>query len=560
MTLRAALRFLTALLLVALATFVCTREFTALRTIDASSRSVVVSDFARGLLVERRVIAKSALDASLGERVPEGVIRVFDETVSSGVLIRRPKSVFEFALLPGVDGIEAHLDGRSETFTPDDLRALSLYDKAKSWAALGTIGFDTVGFYAVVAERMHADVRDVMRDVTLRRVRFQRIARVPDGSKVTSEPTPENLREGSILAARYLARNLRDDGMFHYIVRPADGHTGLSNSVPRHAGAAWFLAEIAAETRAPSFVDAARKAADAIRSQLTARCGSESCVAERHVADLGSNALTLLAYTRLVASGLDESFRPELESIVRFIHGMVRSDGEFDHYFDLELGRNSDLHRPFYTSEAALALARAYEVTHDRRDIELAKAALTSITGGSWSFYGSKHYFAEEHWTCQALEALWTEAPDERALAFCEDYARWLRDLQYREGETAFDAAGAYGALSLFPPRVSAAAGRTEGILSVLSVLERTGASEARIAPVRAQVERSLGLILRHQFRPGPMYLFASPERVLGGIPTSEADLDVRIDAPQHAGMAMLRYIRVSESTSRGHTHASPHQ
>jgi hypothetical protein len=56
-------------------------------------------------------------------------------------------------------------------------------------------------------------------------------------------------------------------------------------------------------------------------------------------------------------------------------------------------------------------------------------------------------------------------------------------------------------------------------------------------------MRRSLALLLRRQFRPGPAHLFADPGAVYGAMPGSEVDWDLRIDFAQHAGSAMLRWL-----------------
>ena len=53
----------------------------------------------------------------------------------------------------------------------------------------------------------------------------------------------------------------------------------------------------------------------------------------------------------------------------------------------------------------------------------------------------------------------------------------------------------------------------------------------------------SLALLLRHQLRPGPRYLFAAPEAVEGAMPGSEVDWQLRIDYAQHTGSALIRWL-----------------
>jgi hypothetical protein len=64
---------------------------------------------------------------------------------------------------------------------------------------------------------------------------------------------------------------------------------------------------------------------------------------------------------------------------------------------------------------------------------------------------------------------------------------------------------------------------------------------EARSLEV--QLRRSLALLIRRQLRPGPVELFSDPGAVYGAMPSSEVDLEVRIDYAQHAGSAMASWL-----------------
>jgi hypothetical protein len=55
---------------------------------------------------------------------------------------------------------------------------------------------------------------------------------------------------------------------------------------------------------------------------------------------------------------------------------------------------------------------------------------------------------------------------------------------------------------------------------------------------------------LRYQYSPGPSYLMPDPRALSGGVPGSPVDLHVRIDYPQHAGDAWLRYIELQSGAN----------
>ena len=79
-----------------------------------------------------------------------------------------------------------------------------------------------------------------------------------------------------------------------------------------------------------------------------------------------------------------------------------------------------------------------------------------------------------------------------------------------------------------------------------MEIARRTGQSAPEIAALDLQLRRSLALLVRKQFRPGPVHLFASKEAVRGAFPGSDADWQLRIDYAQHAGSAMIRWLEVT--------------
>ena len=97
------------------------------------------------------------------------------------------------------------------------------------------------------------------------------------------------LRDGAVAGGRYLLRHLYDDGRFGYEYTPAtdkDEAYGLDYSLPRHAGATYFLAQLFGATHDAAFRDGARRALDFLSSRQPDACGrpDRSCVANPDVA------------------------------------------------------------------------------------------------------------------------------------------------------------------------------------------------------------------------------------------------------------------------------------
>jgi hypothetical protein len=268
-------------------------------------------------------------------------------------------------------------------------------------------------------------------------------------------------------------------------------------------------------------------------------------VGDEPVVALGSSALALLAFTEIVDRKVDPGYRTIVTDMARFLRSQQRPDGEFMHDYDRRAGRPIDRQGLYYSSEATLALARAYPITQDPADLDAAVRGLRNLVGPAWSFFGDRYYFGEEHWTCQAIAALWAYAPDPKALDFCLRWQAFGRKIQQREGDSYFDADGAIGVSPVITPRLTPVASRSEAAVATLDVARRSGVSAEELAVLDAQLRRALALLVRQQFRPGLRHLFKSPADVHGAMPGSEVDWDLRIDYTQHAGSAMVRWLEV---------------
>jgi hypothetical protein len=86
---------------------------------------------------------------------------------------------------------------------------------------------------------------------------------------------------------------------------------------------------------------------------------------------------------------------------------------------------------------------------------------------------------------------------------------------------------------------------RAEAGLATLAAARRAreNTPPSEMAALDNEMRRSLAVLLRHQFRPGPRHLFADPAAVDGAMPASEVDWQLRIDFAQHTGSAWIRWL-----------------
>lgn len=269
--------------------------------------------------------------------------------------------------------------------------------------------------------------------------------------------------------------------------------------------------------------------------------------------DVGSAALTAVAATELLKSGELPWVREMLTGLTAFLRSMQRPDGELMHVYDLVAQRPVDVQLLYYSGEAAFALLNAHRVTKDPRDLEAAKRLMAHLTGDGWSFFGSRYYFGEEHWTCLAVGEAADRIDVTRGAEFCQRWAEFNRAVQYGPHQTPWPIAGTYGVGPVLLPRLTPVASRTEAAISIYEM--RRTAPHQRPA-LRKQIESGLSALLRFRWAPGPSYLFFSPKAAFGGMTGSPSDTVARNDFVQHAGSAMIRWARVLRDENRTEQHA----
>jgi hypothetical protein len=514
----------------------------------AHPRAVIASLWEKGDLIGRAVMARAGdSDAGLDpSRVAHpAATLVYESVIAEGPVIAWSDAALALSFVGGLDGVSATFEGRTEYITPDDLLARQAYDKQIELPSIGlSAGLDLPVMWALLSERLGASVHDLVERARIRRIRVVRsIPGGPPERRVTAGAlTDQDAVEAAIDAGRFLARGVDADGRFRYLVDAPTNRTLPGYDLPRHAGATYYLAQVAGQCGDSQLGLAALRAAGWMREHAMVACGAARCVGSGRVVDVGSTALAVLAYVEIARTKLDPAFAALVPALAEFLRAQQRADGDFMHEYDRDAERPIDVQLLYYTGEASLALSRAHGLLGDPRDLEAASRALGYLVGPGWSFFGSRYYYGEEHWTCQAMDDMWDRAPNLAALDFCLRWHAFGRRLQYAADDTPYDAEGAYGFGPLVVPHLTPAASRSEAAVATLEAARKAGVGAGVLAPLEAQIRKSLAMLIRHQFRPGPRHLFADPAAVEGAIPASEVDWELRIDFAQHAGDALLRW------------------
>jgi hypothetical protein len=536
---------------------------------EAHPRALIASVWQEGRLVERRVLgaadaqAGAKLDPAIAARLSPGATLVYESIVGEGPVLAWTEETLAVSFVAGRDGVAATWGDRTAYMTPDDLLARQAYDKGINVPGLQlTLGLDVPFVLAALAEHLGTTARDLFERGRFRRIRTVRTIRTPAGAPaplpaaVTPEAlTNDSVRDSAIAGGRFLARGVDGDGRFRYLVDATSNRTLPGYDWPRHAGATYFLAQIAALSGDSGVSWAALRAASLLRDHAMVACGEHRCIGDEAVVDVGSTALAVLAFVEIAKSDLDRGYALLVPELAAFLRSQQRPDGELMHLYDRASQRPIDTQLLYYSGEAAFALSRAHSLLGDARDLDAASRVVAYLIGGAWRFFGSRYYWGEEHWTCQAMDDLWDRAPNRAALQFCLDWHAFGRKLQYRQGDSPFDADGAYGFGPLLTPRLTPVGSRSEAGLATLDAARRAGVAEADIRNLDEQMRRSLALLIRHQIRAesADAHLLADPGRVDGGMPGSEVDWQLRIDYAQHAGSAMVRWLGLLQPQPQPH-------
>jgi hypothetical protein len=537
MTPRTLARIAAAYLAIAITVFLAVRSHVSLAPL--ADGPVVESWWKDGKLYARRV--KKPGEPVTGFRSGETIVE--EQVVAEAPL---SKALLMFSLVPGRDGLRAELGGKTVYVTVDDLLSQQAYDHGTQFfdANLG-IGTAPSTLWAIIGSYLETKPEEAQRSAKLTRVRFERrVVDVAPAPRIApSDVTPALVNEAIRDAAGYLARAVDASGRFRYVVNaPTNTELEAGYSWPRHAGATYFLAQAAALHADPFIRQSALRTASKMRDETMVDCGENRCIATDDEADIGSSALGLLAFTEMMR--IDPSYRAAITELAKFLRSQQRADGEMMHLYRRSTKRPVDVQLLYYTGEAALALARAHTITNDPADLEASKRALAYLVGRGWSFFGSRYFWSEEHWTCQAMADLWERAPSEDAFAFCLRWHQYQRAVQHDGTDSPFDADGAFGFGPILSPRLTPASSRGEAAGATLEVARKLGHADA--AALDDELRRAIAFVLREQFRPGPVHLFAAPEAARGAMPGSHVDWQLRIDYEQHAGSMMIRWLSLA--------------
>lgn len=482
---------------------------------------LVAATLEKGRIVQKASSQANDLDsaiAALGLRSqPEAEALYLDVGLESGRLV---------APLLGTPGVALLYPAESGLVVKDRvIGSLELWRKRAitSWAPLPSLRLPGIG------------LRNFQREGPIGQVRLRSWLATPEGVspiRQTWAAPPEHsadaLRDAALAGARFIAANQGEDGRYAYTVSGPDGAYDKGYNYPRHAGATWFLARVARRTQDPEVARAALVGLRYLGEHSKFLDDGRAHVLDPARSDgrawVGTTALALLAAIELGAEPeLQQGYARQVASAVD-AQGLVRGDMVQKTGLWMENKRVS-----YAQGQGMLALAAATRAGMPGMREALERSA-EFVEGGYWPISGGGRLFTlDEHWACLASLATTEALGHEVGLELCESYLDMNRVMR----------APLQGALL---PVVGAEAGLAEAVVA-RAELDRRGFGETPSDQGSYWTRWALEFgpaFLANLYQPADAPLLGQPERLIGGFRDRPWVLDVRVDAVQHIGCALL--------------------
>jgi hypothetical protein len=471
--------------------------------------------------------ARAALDADAAARVDvvEAVIGRSEQAVE--VADARP--LIDNAQR-GIVGLSiAASDGRRLHAGPTEMIAENTsFDRVvERWLENGELHDAAI---ATVDARLFAATQFL---VDIHTGQVQRITRGNDVVELTSVngETTEQLSEGM---AGWLFNQLDASGRLAYEYWPSRGEASSENNMIRQWMGTLAMTRVAVERGDETLLRrSARNVAFNLDDSYTVENGLGAIADPDGDVKLGAVALAALAISQHPDR---ERFAEQEAARRRPVDHLWQADGSF-RTFLVPADRNDN--QNFYPGEALLLWASTLE---DEADPDLLRRFMLSFEFyRDWHREGPNPAFVP--WHTMAYEKVWRVTQDERLRDFVFEMNDWLVGIQQWDAAPYPDMAGRFydpDRPEYGPPHASSDGVYMEGLIAAYRLAEAVG-DERRADAYRVALVRGLRHLMQLQFVDEvDLFYISRPERVAGGIRTTEYDNRIRVDNVQHGLMAVL--------------------
>lgn len=383
-------------------------------------------------------------------------------------------------------------------------------------------------------------------------------------SNLIATPSPAEILDATKLGGDYLVKILQENNKWLYEGDLGYDRYKTSYNQLRHAGTVYSLYQLYRATGVEKYKEAADRGWLWVLTQIEREedRGGADCafLVEKsnktikgkkktvYTVKLGGTGLALIA----LAERLQVNSTPEdLELARQFANHILRSqhkDGSFDSYWPFKGQPAKRIRSIYYPGEAMLGLLRLYKIAPDQRYLEAAKAGVSYFINERFKLLGMRLSVPPDAWLMLALNELHGFSPEKIYADYCETLTDSMKNDQLdRAWETFYpDYDGGYFP---FPPAVTPAGARMEGITACYQTLERVGRDNRDIRELLARAAR---FQIERVIRPEFAHLYPNPGRALGAFRHSPVANMIRIDYNQHNISGLLIAAKILERSPAG--------
>jgi hypothetical protein len=363
-----------------------------------------------------------------------------------------------------------------------------------------------------------------------------------------------SLSQAGGAGADYLARSVRSNGRFKYLVDPVSGRSEPGYNLLRHAGA---LLALGVWTRTSPSAEASRaisRSADYLLERVRkVGPGGLPCLVSKGRAKLGGSALLLLALLEPAAAPRSDFDRDLGEGLADYLISQQDRSGAFRSVRRLDGGARASFDSSYYPGQAVLALLRFHEAAASPRHLRAALAGAHHLVASEPR--PLPQVDAADHWLIMALDEAhrFENRPEfaARALAGGERILRLV--LTSAAGEDRHVLDPDYGC--------GPAATRGEALAAAARLARRIG-ERAVASRFQQGLSGITAFCLEHQWRQGEAP-HGEASACRGGFSRSRTDRRIRIDTVQHSILAIHGLVELlatpDSSPSAGQQGHDPH-
>lgn len=358
---------------------------------------------------------------------------------------------------------------------------------------------------------------------------------------------PDVLLSRVVYAAEHLASIVGPDGRIRYRFDPGLGQEKRGQNMLRHAGSTYSLLQAYARTGHMPWKESAERA---IRYMLSKSASDERTgpfgggkgrylVEGSHI-KLGGAGLALVALAEWQSVTGDRSHEPVAREFATYLLSQQQRSGEFVYFASRKPGGEPrDDTSAYYPGEAILGLVSQHALDGDPRWLGAARRGADWLIDKRDAGKGPNR-LENDHWLMIALERLHSFTKDPRYIEHAKRLAEAVRyQHKKQEGHEARhrDYLGGY----YEPPRSTPASTRAEGLVAVITLLEREGVQH----DLRPLLLDTVGHLARSQYTRPMCYWVPDCKAIVGGFAGGIVDVELRNDYTQHALSAMLGTERI---------------